>query len=124
MEIFVPISLGELYDKISILLIKLEKITNISKIQNIKNELKILNDISKRHIIEKEFEKKLYSINFKLWDIEDKIRIKEKNKQFDNEFVEFARFVYFLNDERAQIKKQINEKYNSEIIEEKSHEKY
>ena len=64
------------------------------------------------------------SINLKLWDIEDKIRIKEKNKEFDNEFIELARSVYLNNDRRSETKKELNIMFNSEIIEEKSYEKY
>ena len=66
----------------------------------------------------------LKSINLKLWDIEDKIRIKEKNKEFDNEFIELARSVYLNNDRRSATKKELNIMFNSEIIEEKSYEKY
>ena len=66
----------------------------------------------------------LKSINLKLWDIEDKIRIKEKNKEFDNEFIELARSVYINNDRRSETKKELNIMFNSEIIEEKSYEKY
>ena len=66
----------------------------------------------------------LKSINLKLWDIEDKIRIKEKNKEFDNEFIELARSVYLNNDRRSATKKELNIIFNSEIIEEKSYEKY
>ena len=66
----------------------------------------------------------LKSINLKLWDIEDKIRIKEKNKEFDNEFIGLARSVYLNNDRRSETKKELNVMFNSEIIEEKSYEKY
>ena len=66
----------------------------------------------------------LKTINLKLWDIEDKIRIKEKNKEFDNEFIELARSVYLNNDRRSETKKELNIMFNSEIIEEKSYEKY
>ena len=66
----------------------------------------------------------LKSINLTLWDIEDKIRIKEKNKEFDNEFIKLARLVYLNNDRRSETKKEINIMFNSEIIEEKSYEKY
>ena len=66
----------------------------------------------------------LKSINLKLWDIEDKIRIKEKNKEFDNEFIELARSVYLNNDRRSETKKELNIMFNSELVEEKSYEKY
>ena len=66
----------------------------------------------------------LKSINLTLWDIEDKIRIKEKNKEFDNEFIKLARSVYLNNDRRSETKKELNIMFNSEIIEEKSYEKY
>lgn len=124
MEILVPISLGELYDKISILLIKKEKITDSNKRENIQKELDILQAIAEEYDIDGEYHTGLYNVNLKLWDVEDNLRVKEKKKEFDNEFIWLARDVYHLNDKRSEIKKQINLKYGSTIVEEKSYEKY
>ena len=121
----VPISIGELIDKITILEIKKDKLKNL-KLKNILKELSFLRAVLKKNIIliPDEIFLQLKSINLTLWDIEDKIRIKEKNKEFDNEFIELARSVYLNNDRRSEIKKVLNIKFNSEIIEEKSYEKY
>jgi hypothetical protein len=120
----IPVAIGELFDKISILEIKKEKINNPIKQKNINLELssllKIADDIDKSQI--KFFIEKLYKINLQLWDIEDKIRIKEKQMIFDDEFIFLARNVYKKNDIRSDIKKQINIIMTSEIIEEKSYE--
>ena len=121
----VPISVGELIDKITILEIKKDKLKNI-KLKNILKELSFLRAVLEKNSIfipdENFFQ--LKSINLKLWDIEDKIRIKEKNKEFDNEFIQLARSVYLNNDRRSETKKELNIMFNSEIIEEKSYEKY
>ena len=121
----VPISVGELIDKITILEIKKDKLKNL-KLKNILKELSFLRAVLEKNSIlipdEKYFQ--LKSINLKLWDIEDKIRIKEKNKEFDDEFIELARSVYLNNDRRSETKKELNIMFNSEIIEEKSYEKY
>ena len=124
MEILVPVSLGELYDKISILIIKKEKITDPEKLKNIQKELDTLQDIAEKYDIDGEFHTSLYVINLKLWDVEDSLRIKEKKLNFDTDFIRLARDVYHLNDQRSEIKKAINLKYGSDIIEEKSYEKY
>jgi hypothetical protein len=116
---YIPVSIGELIDKISILQIKLSKIKNINKLNNINKELKLLLSLNKN--IEKTLFDKLYSINNQLWDIEEKIRHMENNNQFDTIFIQTARSVYLLNDERAKVKKEINIKYNSELFEEKSY---
>ena len=123
--IHVPISIGELIDKITILEIKKDKLKNL-KLKNILKELSFLKAVLEKNsiFIPDEFFFQLKSINLKLWDIEDKIRIKEKNKEFDNEFIELARSVYLNNDRRSEIKKEMNMMFNSEIIEEKSYEKY
>ena len=121
----VPISVGELIDKITILEIKKDKLKNL-KLKNILKELSFLRAVLKKNSIfipDKIF-LQLKSINLTLWDIEDKIRIKEKNKEFDNEFIELARSVYLNNDRRSETKKELNIMFNSEIIEEKSYEKY
>ena len=121
----VPISIGELIDKISILEIKKDKFKNL-KLKNILKELSFLRAVLKKNIIfiPDEIFLQLKSINLTLWDIEDKIRIKEKNKEFDNEFIELARSVYLNNDRRSETKKELNLMFKSEIIEEKSYEKY
>ena len=121
----VPISIGELIDKITILEIKKDKLKNL-KLKNILKELSFLKGVLEKNsiLIPDEIFLQLKSINLTLWDIEDKIRIKEKNKEFDNEFIELARSVYLNNDRRSEIKKELNIIFNSEIIEEKSYEKY
>ena len=121
----VPISVGELIDKVSILEIKKDKLKNL-KLKNILKELSFLRAVIEKNsiFIPDEIFFQLKSINLKLWDIEDKIRIKEKNKEFDNEFIELARSVYLNNDRRSETKKELNIIFNSEIIEEKSYEKY
>ena len=121
----VPISVGELIDKITILEIKKDKLKSL-KLENILKELSFLRAVLEKNsiFIPDEFFFQLKSINLKLWDIEDKIRIKEKNKEFDNEFIELARSVYLNNDRRSETKKELNIMFNSEIIEEKSYEKY
>ena len=121
----VPISVGELIDKVSILEIKKDKLKNL-KLKNILKELSFLREVIEKNsiFIPDEIFFQLKSINLKLWDIEDKIRIKEKNKEFDNEFIELARSVYLNNDRRSETKKELNMMFNSEIIEEKSYEKY
>ena len=121
----VPISIGELIDKVTILGIKKDKLKNL-KLKNILKELSFLRAVLEKNSIfipDKIFFQ-LKSINLTLWDIEDKIRIKEKNKEFDNEFIELARSVYLNNDRRSETKKELNIMFNSEIIEEKSYEKY
>ena len=123
--IHVPISIGELIDKITILEIKKDKLKNL-KLKNILKELSFLRAVLEKNSIsipDKIF-LELKSINLALWDIEDKIRIKEKNKEFDNEFIKLARSVYLNNDRRSETKKELNIMLNSEIIEEKSYEKY
>ena len=124
MKIYV--SIGEVVDKISILSIKLKKIKDREKLKNIRKEFDLLNDSLEEIGImtgSEEF-KQLEEINQKLWDIEDKIRLKEANKEFDDEFIQLARSVYFSNDKRADIKRKINLKYGSELIEEKEYADY
>jgi len=120
-----PISIGELVDKITILEIKKIKLKQ-SKLENVLRELSLLRKLMEKHKIEitNDLFTQLKEINLKLWNIEDQIRIKEKNKEFDNTFIELARSVYFSNDKRAEIKKRINRLSNSEIIEEKFYSDY
>ena len=120
-----PISIGELIDKITILEIKKNKLQN-SKLKNVLKELFYLRRLMEKNKIEINdyLFTQLKEINLTFWDIEDQIRIKEKNKEFDNTFIELARSVYFKNDKRAEIKKSINRLSNSEITEEKFYSKY
>ena len=120
-----PISIGELVDKITILEIKKNKLQN-SKLENVLKELSFLRKLMAKHQIEitDNLFTQLKEINLKLWNIEDQIRIKEKNKEFANIFIELARSVYFTNDKRSEIKKRINRLSNSEITEEKSYAEY
>ena len=120
-----PISIGELVDKITILEIKKNKLQN-SKLENVLKELSFLRKLMEKHQIEitDDLFTQLKEINLTLWNIEDQIRIKEKNKEFDNIFIELARSVYFKNDKRAEIKKRIHQLSNSEITEEKSYAEY
>ncbi len=123
-----PVSYGEILDKITILEIKSKKITNEEKVKNVKHELSILLDTWDKKV-EKTTEitnlkSQLKDVNQSLWDIEDNIRIKELNKEFDDEFIQIARSVYYENDKRAVVKKEINLFLGSELIEEKSYQDY
>jgi len=120
----VPISIGELCDKYTILLIKKEKISDETKLSNIQNELKRLNSIIKELNISYHRITDLKIVNEKLWNIEDNIRIKELNKEFDADFIDLARSVYVTNDLRFEIKNNISKEYNSGILEVKSYSKY
>tara|TARA_B110000208_G_C11561123_1_gene355405 strand:- start:90 stop:464 length:375 start_codon:yes stop_codon:yes gene_type:complete len=115
--ISVPISLGELWDKYSILIIKKLKISNPEKLNYINKELELLEKLCKKNQIDKSFYNNLLEINTKLWNIEDKIREKEKKSLFDKEFISIARSVYKYNDKRASIKYEINTMYNSLLCE-------
>jgi len=128
MIVNIPVSVGELFDKISILEIKKKKIKNKENLKTIKYELNKLNLIVKKKrlrskLIIIEFNK-LKNINLRLWNIEDKKRKYEKNKNFDGNFIYLARKVYLLNDKRALIKLNINNLSGSQIKEVKSYEKY
>lgn len=126
-NINIPISPGELLDKITILEIKSEHIEDKEKLANVQNELTLLDQIWKNTSPDSELDvlkQELKDNNKALWDIEDKIRVKESKKEFDNVFVELARSVYMQNDKRADTKKKINLKLGSKIIEEKSYEDY
>ena len=123
--IFAPVSLGEVIDKITILEIKQIHMTGI-KLRNINKEQKLLKNIIQERNLEISIDliNDLKKVNKNLWEIEDNIRIKEKNLEFDNEFIQLARSVYKENDKRASIKKEINRRYNSELVEEKSYNDY
>ena len=120
-----PISIGELVDKITILEIKKNKLQN-SKLENVLKELNFLRELIEKNkiVITDDLFSQLKEINLSLWNIEDQIRIKEKKKEFDNTFIELARSVYFTNDKRSEIKKIINQMFNSEITEEKFYSDY
>ena len=128
MSIKIELSVGELLDKISILQIKAERIVDPSKLENINKELDVLISLWKdsaysNNNLESETNE-LKAINEELWAIEDKIRDKERNRVFDKGFIELARAVYITNDKRADIKRIINSKTGSELIEEKSYSNY
>ena len=122
------ISPGELLDKISILEIKLEKVKDKDRQKKIKNEYDILKKVQNSSIEMSDKIKDLYrsvsNVNIKLWDIEDKIRICEQNKDFGKNFIELARGVYFNNDKRAELKNEINEILKSNIREIKQYVDY
>ena len=128
MIINISVSVGELFDKISILEIKKNKLKNKDNIKTVKYELDKLNMIvKKKKLSSKQIKKeflKLKKINLRLWNIEDKKRKYEKQKKFDNKFIDLARNVYLLNDKRALIKLNINNLSGSKIKEVKSYEKY
>jgi hypothetical protein len=121
----IEVSVGEIVDKLSILQIKTALIKDEEKLTNVKKEYNYLYDIVFNEMkIEQSDFFDMVIINQKLWEIEDNIRDKERDKNFDQDFIELARSVYYTNDERAKIKKAINLKYNSSFIEEKSYSKY
>lgn len=123
-----PISVGELLDKITILEIKSEKIQDADKLTNVKHELKLLNKIWQQEDFSGErinsLRKQLKTVNLSLWKIEDDIRIMEKNQCFNQDFIALARSVYFENDKRAKVKKEINLLTGSQLVEEKSYQDY
>jgi len=121
---FIEISIGELWDKYSILLIKQEKITDPHKRHYIETEINSLNKNMDKYCFDHELFVKLKKINTQLWDIEDNIRIKEKFRKFDHEFIELSRNVYKTNDERCYVKTQINLLYSSSFNEVKDYIKY
>ena len=127
-EIQVPVSFGELLDKIAILEIKSERMADPAKLANVKRELDALNDTWAAHPAARvdisDLRARLKQINEALWDIEDDIRAKERAREFDDEFIRLARAVYVTNDERARVKKDINLKLGSAYVEEKSYADY
>jgi hypothetical protein len=127
-ELLVPISPGELIDKLTILEIKSQRMTDAAKLANVRTELELLRQTwaaspYAKTDIEAEWSA-LRDVNAKLWDIEDDIRDKERAGAFDARFIELARAVYVTNDERAAIKKRINTKLGSTLVEEKSYRDY
>lgn len=122
MSVNVPISIGELWDKFSILQIKLENIKDHTKISFVNNEINKLSKIINQYSYEDDILfNNLLSVNKSLWNIENNIRLKEKYKQFDSEFIDLARSVYNFNDKRSKIKNLINIKFNSNINEVKEY---
>ena len=122
------ISCGELIDKITILKIKAQHITDPEKLKNVCTELEILQNTCNVCINDYEaiagLQEKLQEINQALWDIEDAIRVKERKKEFDDEFIQIARSVYITNDQRCMIKKEIDKVLGSRLTEEKSYEEF
>jgi len=127
-DILVPVSPGELIDKITILRIKSARMTEAAKLANVRRELQALEATWQAHPFSRQDivaeERALQQVNEKLWDIEDDIRDKERAKSFDADFVRLARAVYVENDERAALKKRINQKLGSSLVEEKSYRDY
>jgi hypothetical protein len=127
-DVLVPVSPGELLDKITILRIKVARIQDAAKLANVKLELSLLERTWKdsgaaTHDVALD-ERALENVNGRLWDIEDRIRDKEAHQTFDRDFIELARAVYICNDERAAIKKRINLQLGSRLVEEKSYKQY
>ncbi len=127
-NIHVPVSPGEVLDKITILEIKSERMNDPEKVANVKIELALLQETWADSVGEDDVIKKLHAqlkeINEALWEIEDDIRDKERAREFDQRFIELARSVYVTNDRRSKIKKDLNLHLGSEIIEEKSYQDY
>lgn len=121
----IEVSNGEIIDKLTIIQIKLERIKDQAKLANLQREYDELIKVSSSIINTSDpLYKELYDVNCELWDIEDHIRDLERNKDFGKDFIETARAVYFKNDRRSEVKREINLKTSSGLIEEKSYEKY
>ena len=123
----VPVSIGELIDKLSILYVKKTRVFNEQKLAFINDEFQLLYNISSFYLENdkiSELYDKLIKVNSKLWDIEDELRIIESTKEFDLTFIDLARKVYYTNDERFLIKNKINELTNSNIREQKDYKNY
>jgi len=128
-ELLVPISPGELIDKITILEIKSARMTDAAKLHNVRTELTLLNETWQASEFARQADigaewARLREVNGQLWDIEDEIRDKERAGAFDARFIELARAVYVTNDERAAAKRRINTKLGSALVEEKSYKDY
>jgi len=125
--ITIPVSVGEIIDKLSILQIKKNKINNLEKLKSVNKEFDLLFDISSLYLDDSEILKlyrQLIEVNSKLWEIEDELRVIETTKNFDDKFIELARNVYHTNDERFVLKNKINELTSSEIREVKDYVEY
>jgi len=132
-NIEIPISIGEAIDRLTILKIKVSQIKNHDKLVNIRNDHELLEKAIYKYYpeapifplkVDSHIFGELYKVNKELWDVEDKLRVLERSKDFGSEFIELARSVYYLNDKRAEVKKRINIEYKSQLIEEKSYEAY
>lgn len=132
-NIEIPISIGEAIDRLTILKIKVSQIKNHDKLVNIRNDHELLEKAIYKYYpeapifplkVDSHIFGELYKVNKELWDVEDKLRVLERSKDFGSEFIELARSVYYLNDKRAEVKKRINIEYKSRLIEEKSYEAY
>ena len=123
----VPVSVGELIDKLSILQVKKSKVKNPDKLKFIEKEYDLLLSMSSEYFNNVEIietYKELVDVNLKLWEVEDELRVIENTKVFDNKFIELARAVYYTNDERFRLKDRINNLTNSEIKEQKDYKEY
>ena len=123
----IPVSVGELIDKLSILHVKKTKVSNEQKLTFINTEFELLYNMSSYYLNDEEISKlyhKLVEINSKLWDVEDELRVIESTKEFDVNFIELSRKVYYTNDERFSVKNKINELTNSDIREQKDYKNY
>lgn len=145
-DLYAPVSFGELIDKITILFLKYEALEKriaagedlVKQKENVYHEMSILKEIYHKHVEEMKIADpnptkwaglenrvaELHDINFRIWKIEDNIREKERKKEFDNEFIQLARAVYLTNDNRASVKRKINETFESDIVEVKSYKEY
>ena len=121
---YIPVSIGELYDKYTILQIKCEKIKDPYKLEMVNKEIEMLKPQINQYDLDKDIFANLKQVNTILWDIEDKIRDKERENEFDATFIELARQVYMTNDKRSEIKNQINAIFNSSLSDIKSYTKY
>ena len=126
--IHIPMSPGELLDKITILEIKSERMSDPGKLANVRHELELLNATWRKAVGEDDTVRRIHAelkgINEELWEIEDDIRDKERDKAFDQRFIELARAVYITNDRRSVVKKELNQYLGSSIVEEKSYQDY
>lgn len=125
--IYVPVSVGELIDKLSILQVKRNKIDDENKLNYVNNEFELLYNLSAEYLNNMEIENlyhELVEVNSKLWDVEDKLREYENQKFFEGHFISLAREVYITNDKRFSLKNKINEISNSELREQKSYQDY
>lgn len=128
MQLLIPVSPGELLDKLTILEIKLDRIDDPAKLENVRKEHELLTGVWRSSgLDDDEIERlrsQLHSVNESLWEIEDDIRDEERDKRFESRFIELARSVYRRNDERAALKRRINDHLGSHIVEEKSYRDY
>ena len=122
--VYVPVSVGELFDKYTILQIKELKINDQLKLKNVIQEINYLKPFINKYKLDLDVISELSEVNLLLWNIEDKIREKERRQEFDEEFIQLARNVYITNDKRSQVKKKINLLLNSCLTDIKSYEKY